>query len=375
MGKWAETNCNIGSLPHSSLPYDDDLIKQVRFYDVIHRRYTMWMSLLYDLILPEEKHPWYGKLTSDQENLIRSYNDVRNNWGLREHLFIFFVHRLTGSAVDYGLEQYGYGNSVLYGLQGANNVDEMIAKLKSYQRPKYSSKGYQIAAFPKIPLDKQSEYRLAGDHFICEIVPKLIDEFIEYTNNRSGPLVFRDAVNWLLDWNVKHGYRRFKFAYNCVIGDVAVFYPDIIDNSSMCELGPNAAEAIDLMIDWPAGKISKADRQTLIDEMVLKLCNDVGIYPYDVEDTACTFIHWLENHIDNNPNGNYAHIDMDKVFGSHKIDTHPRGRQKMMLTLGLIESFNNLDYVPTNTRVLDKLGISESDYKQLVQKVKQSDNV
>ena len=56
----------------------------------------------------------------------------------------------------------------------------------------------------------------------------------------------------------------------------------------------------------------------------------------------------------------------DAIWSSCKIVDHPFGRQKAMLSLGLIDSFNRINCHPADSYVLDMHGISVKDYKQKV---------
>ena len=72
----------------------------------------------------------------------------------------------------------------------------------------------------------------------------------------------------------------------------------------------------------------------------------------------------MENYI--KPGNDYNHLDLDLIFSSSKIIDHPYGRQKMHLTLGLIESFNDLMHHPSDGYVIDKNNLTAEGYRQLV---------
>jgi len=95
-----------------------------------------------------------------------------------------------------------------------------------------------------------------------------------------------------------------------------------------------------------------------------KIYEDTGAYAYNAEDVCCDFIRWVENYI--KPGADYNHLDRDEVWSSCKIVDHPFGRQKAMLSLGLVDSFNMINCHPADSYVLDMHGMSVKDYKQKV---------
>lgn len=365
---WFEMNCNVGTKSPDEAPFKDDLMKSATMYWAVNRRHTSWCGLLYDVAFPD-KHPWKHNLSEKQKRILAETYKTNHykTWTMKEYLFIFFVHRLTGSAMDYSLDAYGYGNSVLPYLAGSKDIDEMFTRFKAYPLPKYTSKGYQIAAFPKIPESKKSEYRLAGDHFICEILPELIDDMLDLFDKNPGKLFTqRELVNFMLDWNTSRGFKRFKFPYNNVVSDIAMLVPGYVDEFSLVDLGPNAKEAFDIIIDFSDNPNKKA-REQLYDELLMKIRTELSFNPsvVSVEDSVCVFVHWIENHIDITKHGHYKHLDLDKVFCNHTIIDYPRGRQKPMLELGVIDTFNGAGVV-TGLKVLDRAGMTEDEYKRLV---------
>ena len=365
---WFEMNCNVGTKSPDEAPFKDDLMKSATMYWAVNRRHTSWCGLLYDVAFPD-KHPWKHNLSEKQKRILAETYKTNHykTWTMKEYLFIFFVHRLTGSAMDYSLDAYGYGNSVLPYLAGSKDIDEMFTRFKAYPLPKYTSKGYQIAAFPKIPESKKSEYRLAGDHFICEILPELIDDMLDLFDKNPGKLFTqRELVNFMLDWNTSRGFKRFKFPYNNVVSDIAMLVPGYVDEFSLVDLGPNAKEAFDIIIDFSDNPNKKA-REQLYDELLMKIRTELSFSPsvVSVEDSVCVFVHWIENHIDITKHGHYKHLDLDKVFCNHTIIDYPRGRQKPMLELGVIDTFNGAGVV-TGLKVLDRAGMTEDEYKRLV---------
>ena len=59
----------------------------------------------------------------------------------------------------------------------------------------------------------------------------------------------------------------------------------------------------------------------------------------------------------------------DTVWSSCTIKDHPCGRQKAMLDLGLVESFNTLNYHPSDLKVLESNNLTIDKYKNMVNSV------
>jgi hypothetical protein len=96
---------------------------------------------------------------------------------------------------------------------------------------------------------------------------------------------------------------------------------------------------------------------------MIKLYEDTGGYPYNVEDVCCDFIRYIENYV--KPGDDYGHLDLDNLWNSSKI-IHPYGRQKEMLQLGLVKTFNTYSFHPTGDKIISEAGLSVEQYKQMV---------
>jgi hypothetical protein len=95
-----------------------------------------------------------------------------------------------------------------------------------------------------------------------------------------------------------------------------------------------------------------------------QIMKDTGGYPYDAEDVCCDFIRWIENYV--RPGADYDHLDFDSVWNSSTIIDHPFGRQKKMLELGLVKTFNGMKSHPSDDFVLKSAGMSVQQYKEAI---------
>jgi hypothetical protein len=86
---------------------------------------------------------------------------------------------------------------------------------------------------------------------------------------------------------------------------------------------------------------------------------DTGSYPYNAEDVCCDFIRYLENYV--RPGASYEHLDLDNVWNSSNF-IHPYGRQRAMLELGLVKTFNGMNAHPSDDKVISSNNMTEKEY-------------
>jgi hypothetical protein len=352
LSKWQHENCNLGSIPYEDTPFDDDLMKNVHLYDVCERKYAGFTQILLDMWYKTEDHPYNHKMKPWRRELSEKYDRI--SWGVEEWVYVFFVHRLTGSGINYAKNASGYHNSILLHLYECNSVQDMVDVIRTYTGPKFTSSGYQIAPFPK----PQGNYTRGGDWFMCEVLPDLVDFFTNYFT--SGPKKnFRDMMKWLEDYNRARGFRVFWFQYAATLADIADFFPEFVNRESPFFYGKNAIECLNYLAEKPSG-VSQLE---FLDQIMERISKDTGALAYNAEDIACDSIRWIENYI--NPKGDYSHLDMDNVWSSHQIIDHPYGRQKPMIELGIINTFNGLGH-PSDDKILKDAGITIEEYKMKV---------
>jgi hypothetical protein len=95
-----------------------------------------------------------------------------------------------------------------------------------------------------------------------------------------------------------------------------------------------------------------------------KIYVDTGAFPYNAEDVCCDFIRWVENYV--KPGADYNHLCFDSVWSSCRIKDHPFGRQRAMLDLGLVRTFNGMTNHPSDDTILKQVGMSVTEYKAKV---------
>lgn len=362
-----QRECNLGMLPHEG-SVDDDLMCKVHLYDVVERKYAGFSQLVNDCFYgwtPE--HPYWAKMEAGvyefpnwhpRQDVARKWTGVRNRWSLENWLYLFLVHRLTGSGINYAKKPSGYNNTVVPSFYGCDTIEDMtiVIRDESELRPIFTSVGYQFPAFPKPP----PEYKKAGVYFMCEMLPDLAKRLAKFLEDRRfthhKPKI-REVGEFMFEWNRERGLKVYRFQYSAAIADICDWFPELIDRESLFYYGSNAVECISYLT---GGKKSEAD----LDAAMLRFYEDTGSLPYNAEDVCCDYIRWIESYV--RPGYDYNDVDRNTVFSSVSIKDHPYGRQKPMLELGLIESFNDLSVHPSDDYVLSRAGVSVEEYQSMV---------
>lgn len=360
MAKTQQQECNLGTIPHSLSSIDDDLMKSIHLYDVVNRKYAGFTQIIHDIWHnTQDSHPYKHKMHDVRLEISKNYSGIHNVWTMQEWTFLFIVHRITGSGINYAKNPSGYHNTILTDFFKCKNISEMcqvIAKRAEIGQSFYTSVGYQFPAFPK----PEFGFKTGGNMFLIKHAPNLAISIASFLTTSSKKKTLREVGDFMFNWNVKNGFRVYKFQYAAIIADIADFYPNLVDCSSLFYYGSNAIECIKYM----AKKTSKLKNEEFLDEVVLMACSDTGGNPYDVEDVMCDTIRWIENYA--RPGHDYNHVDRDLIFSSCKIKNHPFGRQKAMLDLNLIKSFNDLKNHPRDNYIINQSNISVEQYKEMV---------
>ena len=350
---------NLGIVPHSQSGVGDALMENVELFDVVERKYAGFSQIVNDIVYGwTEDHPYYDKMKAGF--VTEERKEVAKKWtgkDLEEEdwVYLFLLHRVTGSAINYSKIPSGYHNTLLFHLHECDSIEEMTEIVRTHDKPFYTSVGYQFPAFPKPP----EGYKRGGDYFLCEFAPTLAREFTNWV--RIGkPKTFRQMGDWLFRWNVSHGLRKYRFQYAAFVADIADWLPEYVDRESLFYYGTNAIECISYL----AKPRERMKKEIFLDEVMMEIYEETGSLPYNAEDVCCDYIRWVENYI--KPGNHYDHLNRDEIWNSSSIDDHPFGRQKAMLELGLIDSFNPLNNHPSDDFVLRNANISVEEYRQRI---------
>jgi hypothetical protein len=376
---------NLGMVPHEESGMQDDLMEHIHLYDVVERKFAGFSQIVNDIFYGwTEEHPYWqhmqaGKIHPQRKTVANNWTGKRQKLDLADWLYLFILHRVTGSAINYATKPSGYHNTIIFALHEADTIEQMCEIVKTYDKSFYTSVGYQFPAFPKPPqivheddlfvgmsgFSKPAQmYKRGGDYYLCEYAPRLAREMAAFLQ-QGDKKTFRELGEWMFKWNQDNGLRVYRFQYAAVIADVADWFPEFMHIESMFYYGTNATECIGYLADPATGK-GKGSIEFL-DAVMNKIYEDTGSLPYNAEDVACDFIRWIENYL--RPGADYNHVNMDTLWNSSVILDHPYGRQRAMLELGLVETFNGMTNHPSDDKILADAGMSVEDYKNNVAKL------
>ena len=377
-----QISSNLGQIPHAESNLGDELMHHIELYDVVERKYAGFSQIINDCFYGwTQDHPYWehmqaGNVFPQREEVAKNWTGKRDKFGLEEWLYIFILHRVCGSAINYATKPSGYHNTILFNLHECETIEEMCEVIKYHPTPFYTSVGYQFPAFPKPPTPKVNEdvfvgmadftepeyvYKRGGDYFLCEFAPRLARDMANFLR-QGDKKDLRELGEWMFQWNADNGLRAYRFQYAAVIADVCDWFPEFMNRESMFYYGTNAVECIGYLADPIEGGGKKSE--AFLDAVMTKIYEDTGSLPYNAEDVACDFIRWIENYL--RPGADYAHINMDTLWNSSSITDHPFGRQKAMLDLGLVKTFNGMTSFPSDDKILQSAGLTVEEYKKMV---------
>ena len=160
-------------------------MKQVQLYDVVERKYAGFSQMMNDVFYADtSKHPYASKIrlgvaSPQRKEITKNWSGKHDDFDLPEWLYIFMLHRLCGSAINYAQKPSGYFNSIVPYFYQCKTIEDMTEMVNSGKYdPFYTSVGYQFPQFPKPPAG--SEYKRGGDYYLTEFVPTMVRELAEW---------------------------------------------------------------------------------------------------------------------------------------------------------------------------------------------------
>lgn len=358
-----QAKCNLGTIPYMESDMGDDLLHYVELYDVVERKFAGFSQIVNDCFYGwTPDHPYWHKMEKgihswQRVTVAKDWTGKHSDFKLAEWLYIFLLHRVCGSGINYSTKPSGYHNTILFNLYQCKNIEDMVELVNHYPQSFYTSVGYQFPAFPKPPAG--SRYKRGGDYFLSEYAPRLVRQMAEWLES-GGKRDFREMGDWLFKWNADNGLRAYRFQYAAFIADIADWYPQYVNRETPFYYGSNAVECISYL----GINTKKLKTEQFLDTVMMKIYEDTGSFPYNAEDVCCDFIRWVENYV--RPGADYNHVNRDEVFSSCKIRDHPFGRQKAMLDLKLVDTFNTFTVHPSDDMVLKMADMGVNEYKQKV---------
>jgi len=377
LAKDQQNKSNLGHIPHKDSQLNDPLMETIELYDVVERKFAGFSQIVNDAFYGwSEDHPYWSRMdaglyTKQRKEVATKWTNKRDTFGLPEWLYVFILHRVCGSAINYGTKPSGYHNTLLFDLWQSDTIEEMCDQVRFANKTFYTSIGYQFPAFPKPPKPKVEAaplfgiegdyvYKRGGDYFLCEFAPRLARDLATFLETSNKKLDLREIGDWMFDWNKTNNLRVYRFQYAAIIADIADWFPEFVNTESMFYYGTNAVECIGYLADTPNGKGKKSEE--FLDGVMKLIYEETGSVPYNAEDVACDFIRWIENYV--RPGADYADVNMDTLWNSSSIKDHPYGRQKAMLDFGLVKTFNKIKNHPSDDTILKQAGMTVEQYKE-----------
>lgn len=319
--KVLQDECNLGGKPYIGM-VGDDLMEQVTIYDTVERRYAGFSNMLQDLWLGA-KNPKFFKQSVWHQAMCNAYVDQHERWDMEDWIYVFLVHRLTGSGASFERD-HGYRNTILPQLHDLDGINDMAAFIRVHHAPMFTSIGNQIPAFPK----PNEEFKTGGKRYLCTMATELARHLAGFLENMR--LIFdrkatiRELVDLMCDFNRNLGVNAFHFVFTAVAADLADYYPHFVDANSHMYYGKNAKESMDLMFK----KVGKITKDQFYDAVMEAAQEATGGAPRDLEDVMCDYVRYIENYIPDNREQTYAHLDRSAVWNNSSITDHPKGRQR-----------------------------------------------
>jgi hypothetical protein len=229
---------------------NDDLIFNVPIYDMLDRRYAAFSSFLEALDKKEDDPKGNGIRFKDHK--------IDKEFDL---FVLYYLFRLCGSGINYKPGSHGFGNFWIVDLieKGYYTNEKWIQYIP--ENKFCDNKGYLLPQF-SIGLKGYIE------KFSIELVHFLYNEVLLRKHN------IIELVDKGNDWLRNRGFKRQNFVLSAFAADVAEYFPQYVDPSSMIYAGTNAKKCIRAIF-------GRCDESEAID-FLAKRYNSI---PYSVEDS------------------------------------------------------------------------------------------
>lgn len=286
---WLQENCNWGKLSYESeeatKAVNDDLMQKIDIYDCSTRNAAGFSNVIQDLWY-KENTPKRHHQNKFRKEIISKYQT--ESWDRKTWFYAMLAHRTFGSGASFE-NDHGYRNNAVQYWGELRDIQDFIEDIqdrKAHKVPMFTSIGNQ----PPSPRKGTS----CIDYLIKE-VPNLLDQFIDWSE-RGERKTHKQIVDFLNEYNITQGHRRFNFVYAAFSYDMGDYFQDITDPDSHGYFGNNAVRCMKKM----SGGYST-------DEFMDILVERTGGAPRDLEDVMCDFIRFGQNYVPRG-NGTFDHI-------------------------------------------------------------------
>jgi len=282
--KVLQDNCNISDTDYNGELINrlvgDDLQQNIHIYDTVERKYAGFSNVPMDL-WHRERNPKYFKQNEDRRQLIGLYQT--ENWNLVDWLYAFIFHRCTGSGASFE-NDHGYRNSLCQYFGMHRDMSMMVKFLKAYvddnSGPLFTSIGNQPPGFKN-----------GGVDYFLNDLPDLCRKLANYIQGDTHSV--KEVVDFMNQWNIDRGFKRFTFVYTAVAMDISDFFTEYVPADSKIYYGSNAKRCISLIFNKPP----RTNQQKFMEAASDIIQADTGGYAKDTEDVFCDFVRYMNNYI------------------------------------------------------------------------------
>lgn len=312
-----DRNHRSGKRKSSGCPLQDN----VSIYDTIRRRYAGFSNVLRDLhsgIIPVSGD---GKVVGNVDS---------KKWSLATWLYVYGVHRMTGSGASFypksqGWKRHGYMNTPMFDLAlNAKGCKDPVAamytrlfrRIEEEKIPTWTSMGNQPPPFPS----PGQGYTKGGAFYLCEIWPNFAREIAEVleSSDRADLPSIASLTDWVLQRNVERGFKQFKFTMTAFVMDIADWHPQFVSPLTQCYYGANCFVALNAMFSGDnrtKGKKFYHEAMDLLCGLVEPILGEQPA-PMDVEDCACDIVRYWNRFV---PKHGYEKLAPDQRTPISKI--------------------------------------------------------
>ena len=290
---------------------NDDLVFNVRIYDMLDRRYAAFSSFI-EAIKQKDNDPkkngkWFNKLD----------NMPTSNW-----IMLYYLFRLTGSGINYKPKStlpfgsHGFGNCWLVErmLLNDTSITSWLKSLSKHRGPYTDSKGYLL---PQISYKHLNNGHLK--HFILTESEDLMINLYNFITEKRRDII--ECVDFCNDILVSKGFKRQSFVLSATMADISEYHPELINPNSMIYAGTNAKRCINLIFS-KSKKVSNLEYESACIQFLADRYNST---PYSVEDSRlCDVVRYFneyqsKHHILQNNNVEYKNSSILKeIYGENK---------------------------------------------------------
>lgn len=249
---------------------DDDLVYHVPIYDMLDRRYASFCSLL--------------------EAIDKKENDPKGNGIYFNHvelddfdfLMLCYLFRLCGSGINYipksdGFKgTHGFGNFWVVDelLKGSFQHNDWLKNLENLDKPFTDNKGYLLPQFSYPDISSGHLKRFVVE----ESIPFVSHLYNFFSSKKRDIIEVVDEGNEYLN---RKGFKKQNFVLSAFCADVAEYFGNFIDRSSMIYAGTNAKKCIGYIFE----NDERINRLKFEDKCIRFLSERYGAPPYSVEDS------------------------------------------------------------------------------------------